>query len=191
KVVAGTELRVVNRERIPRAHDVQLRHGIVGSGLPDAAAASLPGVVIVLPCLAARVARLRNDVPPPKLVSGFRVERGDPPSGPAITCSVLNDDAAVGDNGSGEEPLLAAELVLRRQRLVPYDLARVAIDGDDATIWQVRKHPILPECDTTRPRLISLVLDLRIADPEELAVVPVANVDLVHRPPAVARIHEA
>ena len=54
EVVAGTRLRIVDRDRIAGAPDRELRRRIVGAGLPEAAAAGLPGVVRVLPGFAAR-----------------------------------------------------------------------------------------------------------------------------------------
>src|SRR5205085_8309635 len=47
EVVAGTRLRIVDRHRVPRAPDGELRRGIVGARLPEAAAPGLPRVVLV------------------------------------------------------------------------------------------------------------------------------------------------
>ena len=66
QVVAGTRLRIVNRNRVARAPDGELGRRIVGACLPEAAAAGFPRVVRVLPGFAARITRLRHDVPAPE-----------------------------------------------------------------------------------------------------------------------------
>src|SRR5439155_26599719 len=53
EIVAGTRLRIVDRDRVASPPDRELRRGIVGARLPEAAAAGLPRVVLVLPRLAA------------------------------------------------------------------------------------------------------------------------------------------
>ena len=47
EVVARPRLRIVDRKRIAGAPRCELGRGVVGAGLPDAAAAGLPGVVIL------------------------------------------------------------------------------------------------------------------------------------------------
>src|SRR5262245_59684945 len=109
EVVARAELRVVDRIRVAGADDVQLLYRVVRTGLPDAAAASLPGVVIVFPGLAARVDRFGHGIEPPQLVAGFHVERGDPPARARVAGAVLDDHFAVGDDRRGVEAFLTAE----------------------------------------------------------------------------------
>ena len=155
------------------------------------AAAGLPGVVIVLPRLAARVARLRHRVPAPQLVAGLHVERGHPAARAGVAGAVLDDDLAFGDQRRGEKLLLAAEFGLGRDLLVPHDLAVVAIDGDDAAVRQVGDHHVFPERDAARARRVAFVLDAGVGDPHELAPVGIADVDLVDRAPAIGRVHEA
>ena len=191
EVVARTELRVVDRERVAGAEDVEVLCGIVGAGLPDAAAAGLPGVVIVLPRLAAGVARLGHRVPAPQLVAGVDVERRHPAARAAVAGAVLDEDLAVGHERRGQEPLLVAELVLGRDLLVPDDLAVVAIDGDDAAVGQVGDDLVFPERDAARARRVAFVRHAGVGHPDELAAVGLARVDLVDRAPAVARVHEA
>src|SRR5712692_10431237 len=74
--------------------------------------------------------------------------------------------------------------------LVPHDLASVAVDRDDPAVRQVGDHEVFPERDAARARSVALVLDARIGDPDELALVGIARVDLVDGAPAVGRIHE-
>ncbi len=103
EVVARTRLRIVNRHRIAGAPDRELRRGVVGTGLPEAAPAGLPGVVRILPGFAARVARLRHDVPAPELLAGSRVERGDPAAGFRVARAIGDNHLAVGGDGRGIE----------------------------------------------------------------------------------------
>ena len=91
----------------------------------------------------------------------------------------------------GEEPLLAAELVLGRHLLVPDDLAVVAVDGDDAAVGQVGDARGPPRarcraCARCCPRAAR-----RGRPPRRTRPCRVARVDLVDRAPAVARVHEA
>ena len=190
QVVARPELRVVDRERVAGADDVKILRRVVGPGLPDAAAAGLPGVVIVLPRSAARVAGLRHRVPAPQLRAAVDVERRHPAAGAAVARAVLHQDFAVGYQRCGEEALLVAELVLHRDLPVPDDLAVLAVDGDDAAVWQVGDHLVFPERDAARARHVAFVLDAGVGHPHEAAAARIARVDLVDGAPAVARVHE-
>src|SRR5262249_14136297 len=147
---------------------------IVGSGLPQAAAAGLPGVVLVLPGLAARLTRLRDRIPAPQLVAGAGVEPGEPAAGPGVAGAVRHHDLALGRDRRRGHPFLGAEFVGLGDLLVPHDLAAVAVDGDDAAVGQVVDHQVFPQRDAARTRDIALVLDARIRDPDELAVVSAA-----------------
>src|SRR6185369_9457180 len=106
EVVAGTELRVVDRIRVARADDIEMRGRVERSGLPDPAAACLPGVVIVFPGLAARITRLGHRVKAPELLAVLHVERGDPAARAGVAGAVLDDHFAVGHERRGEELLL-------------------------------------------------------------------------------------
>src|SRR5262245_55156789 len=119
--------------------------------LPDPAAAGLPRVVVVLPRLAAGIARLRHAVEAPPFLPVFHVERGHPAARARVARDVLDDDLAVGDERSREELLLAAELLFHRDLLVPDDLAVLAVDRDDAAVGQVRDDLVFPERDAARP----------------------------------------
>ena len=63
---------------LPVPQNGEPRGGIVGAGLPYAAAACFPGVVLVLPGFAAGIAGLGHHVPAPELLAGSGVERRDP-----------------------------------------------------------------------------------------------------------------
>src|SRR5262249_35403455 len=182
---------IVIRNRVAGAPDRELGGRIIGAGLPEPAAAGLPGVVLILPGLAAGLARLRYGVPAPQLVAGAGVERRHPAARSTAGGSIGDDHLSLGGDGRRVESFLGAELVDGGDLLVPDDLARVAVERDHPTVRQVRDHEIFPECDAARARQIALVLHAGIADPDELALVRAAGVDLVDRAPAVAGIHEA
>ena len=191
QIVAGTRLRIVDRHRVARAPDRELRRRIVRAGLPEATAAGLPRVVLVLPGLAARIARLRHDVPAPELLARTRVERRDPSAGLRVAGSVGHDHFAVGGDRRRVESFLAAEFVGRRHHLVPHDLAGVAVRRNHTAVGQIGDHEILPERDAARARQVALVLHARVRHPGEFALVRIPSVDLVERAPAVARVEEA
>src|SRR5258708_13080290 len=89
EVVAGTRLLVVDRERVAGADDVETRRRVVGAGLPDSTAAGFPGVVVVFPGFASRVAGLGHDVPAPELLAGPHFEPGPPPPPSPLPPAVL------------------------------------------------------------------------------------------------------
>src|SRR5204863_8277223 len=99
------------RNRIAGAPDRELRRRIVGTRLPEATAAGLPGVVFVLPGLAPRLARLGHYVPAPQLFSRSRVECRDPAPCLRIAGAVRHDHLALGGNRRGIEPLSGAEFI--------------------------------------------------------------------------------
>src|SRR5262249_33083124 len=144
EVVARARCGVVLRDRIAGAPDGELGRGIVGPRLPQATAAGLPGVVLVLPGLAAGLARLRNRIPAPQLIAGSGIERCEPPTGPAVASAIGDDDFALRHQGGRIHPLLGAELVRLRDLLVPYDLAAVAVDRDDAAIGEIVDDEVFP-----------------------------------------------
>src|SRR5215475_16124836 len=78
EIVPRAGLRVIIRDRIAGAPDGETCRRIVGAGLPDAAAAGLPGVVLVLPGLAAGIARFRDRIPAPYFIAGPRIEGREP-----------------------------------------------------------------------------------------------------------------
>ncbi len=190
EVVAGTRLRIVGGNRIAGAPDRELRGRVVGTGLPDAAAAGLPRVVLVFPRLAARIAGLRHYIPAPQLVSGARVECRDPSARSSVARAVHDDDLAFGGNRRRKEFLAAAELIRDGDLLVPHDLAVRAVHSDDAAVGQVRDDQVFPQRDAARARDVAFVLDSRIGHPHQLALVRLARVDLVERAPSVGGVHE-
>src|SRR6202043_3025768 len=115
-IVAWACLRIHLRYRIAGAPDGETGRRIVGAGLPDAAAAGLPGICLVLPGFAARLARLGYHIPAPQLVAGLGVERREPAAGEPVAGAVGDDDLALDNERRGEELLPAAELVRSEER---------------------------------------------------------------------------
>src|SRR4029077_6762608 len=177
--------------RIAGSPNGELVDRVVGSGLPQAAAAGLPGVVLVLPGLAAGLARLRDRVPAPQLIAGARVERRKPAAGAGVAGAVRYEDLAFGRKRCRAEAFLAAKLIGLGDLFVPHDLAAVAVDRNHAAVRQVGDNEVFPQRDASRLGNVAFMLDAGVRNPHELAVIAAAYVDLVDRPPAVARIHEA
>src|SRR5439155_6017763 len=154
-------------------------------------AAGLPGVILVLPGLAAGLARLGDGVPAPQLVAGSGIERRDPAARSPARGAVRDEHLALGGDRRGVESLLGAEFVDDGDLLVPDDLAGVAVERDHAAVGEVGDHEVFPQRDAARARQVAFVAHAGIAHPDELALVGIARVDLVDRAPAVAGIHEA
>src|SRR5579859_7237186 len=84
EVVARTRLRLEFRYRVARAPNGEPCVRIVGAGLPDAAPASFPRVILIPPRLAPRIAGFGYHIPPPELITSSRIQRRDPSSCPGI-----------------------------------------------------------------------------------------------------------
>src|SRR5215475_7496284 len=190
EVVAGARLRIVLWHRVAGAPDGETSGGIVGAGLPQAAASRLPGTGLVLPGLAARIAGLGDGIPTPQLLAGAGVEPGKPTAG-RIAGAIGDEHLAVDRQRRGIELLAAAELVDRGDLFVPDDLAAVAVDGDDAAVRQVGDDKVFPQGDAAGARDVALMLDAGIGDPDELAMIGIAGIDLIDRAPAVHGVHES
>src|SRR5262245_10885652 len=77
EIVAGAIGGIEHRYRVAGAPDHLVGLHVVGAGDPHGAAAGLPGVVLVLPGLAAGLAWRRDHVFAPDDLAGRAVERGD------------------------------------------------------------------------------------------------------------------
>src|SRR4029077_3757495 len=78
QIVARPSGRIEFRDRIAGAPDGLIGLHVVGAGDPDGAAAGLPGVVLVLPGLAAGLAGRWNGELAPDHLAGSRVGRRSP-----------------------------------------------------------------------------------------------------------------
>src|SRR6266852_8440732 len=74
--------------------------------------------------------------------------------------------------------------------ILSHTISPLSVDRDDPAVRQVGDHEVFPERDAARARNVARVLDARIGDPDELAAVGIARVDLVDGAPAVGRVHE-
>src|SRR5256714_1902401 len=130
QVVAGTIGGVVARRRIAGAPVREVARRIVGAGDVERAAAGAPRLGLVLPGLAAGLARRRNDEGLPLHVAGLRIERGEPVAHAIVAARGADQDGVFGDErGSGE-----FEIGLVADLLVPHDFARLLVGGDHAAV---------------------------------------------------------
>src|SRR5262249_30545444 len=132
QIVAGPIGRIEHRHRIAGAPDHLVGRDIVAAGHPHGAAAGLPGVVLVLPGLAAGLARSRDRVLLPDELAGLGIESGDPVAHAAVAAGGADDDLILdGERRSSE---LEIGLTVAHVRL-PDDLASILIGRDDA--WRI------------------------------------------------------
>src|SRR5206468_1454815 len=92
QIVAGAVGGIVARGGIARAPIGQVGLRIVGAGDVERAAAGLPGVDLVLPGLAARLARRRHREGLPLRVAGLRVDRREPVADAVVAARGADDD---------------------------------------------------------------------------------------------------
>src|SRR6266478_3560120 len=84
--------RIIHRHRIAGAPDGLVRLRIVGAGDPEGAAAGPPGVVLVLPGLAAGLARRRDRIGAPQPLAARGVESRDPIAHAVVAACSADDD---------------------------------------------------------------------------------------------------
>ena len=92
EIVARPVGRIEHRHRIAGAPDHLVGGEIVGAGHPHGAAAGLPGVVLVLPGLAAGLAGRRNHIFAPDELAGRGIERRDEVAHAAVAAGGADDD---------------------------------------------------------------------------------------------------
>ena len=95
EVVAGA-LVAHPRAAVAGAPEREVGLGIVGAGDPHRTAAGLP-LVALRPRLAARFARRRHGVRPPRLLAGLGVKRRDEAANAHLAARCADHDLAVGD----------------------------------------------------------------------------------------------
>ncbi len=160
--------------------------GIVRPGHPHRAAADLPGVVLVLPGLAAGLARRRDDVFAPFELAGRRVERGDPVAHAAVAAGRADDDLVLHRERRGGE--LHVRLVVEVG--LPHDLAGFLVGADDARRVARRGDDEIAPQRSAAVRQRHLLL-ARIHAPEDAAGFARAAVDLVEHAPLIDDVEEA
>ncbi len=176
---------VVARRRVAGAPISQVALRIVGAGHIDRAAAGLPGVVLVLPGLAARLAGGGDHEGLPLLLAGLGIEPGEPVAHAVVAAGGADHDRVLERERRGRE----LEIRLIAMLLVPDDLAGLCIGRDDApVIAGDGDHEIAPERDA------AVAVGLLLAGvhlPQHLALLPGVHVDLVDHAPDVGDVHEA
>ena len=186
QVVAGAIGRIEHRHGIAGAPDHLVGRGIVGARDPHGAAADLPGVVLVLPGLAAGLARRRYDVFAPDQLAGGAVERRDPVAHAAVAAGGTNDDLVLDRERRGGD--LHVRLVV--QVRLPDHLAVVLVGGDHAGGIVGGGDDQIPQQRGAAVRQRQLLLS-GVHAPDDAAHVARAHVDLVDHAPLVDDVEEA
>src|SRR5262245_14721307 len=133
---------IVARRRVPRAPIGEVGLRIVGAGHVERAAAGLPGVLLVLPGLAARLAGGGDDEGLPLLLASLGIEACEPVAHPVVAAGGADHDRVL----EGERRSREFEVGLVAMLLVPDDLAGLGIGRDDApVIAGDRDHEIAPQ----------------------------------------------
>jgi len=89
QVVARTELGIEAREGVAGAVEHQVRGRVIGRGLPHAATADAPRVVLVLPGFGAGLTRRRHGEGAPGKLAGVDVPGADPAAGAELSAGAL------------------------------------------------------------------------------------------------------
>src|SRR5262249_24752181 len=130
EVVARSVGRIVFRRRVAGAPIGRVGAGIVGAGDVEGAAAGLPGIVLVLPGLAAGLVGRRNGEGLPEHIAGPGVERDQPVTHARVAARGADDDLVGKRKGSRVE----RQVGLIAQVPVPDDLAGLLVGRDDAAV---------------------------------------------------------
>src|SRR5262249_52996484 len=123
QVVSWSRLRIVLWDRIARAPNREPSRWIVRARLPNAPASGLPGIVLILPGLTARIAGFGYDIPPPQFLTRPGFQRRDPSARTGVACTIGDDDFVFRSYGRSDEFFFVAELVGGGHHLVPDDFA--------------------------------------------------------------------
>src|SRR5262245_16143640 len=144
QIVARPVRGIVARRRVAGAPIGEVVLRIVGAGHVERAAAGLPGVLLVLPGLAAGLAGRRNDERLPLLLAGFGVEAGKPVAHAIVAAGGADHDRVLERERRGRE----FEVGLVAMLLVPDNLAGLGVGRDDAAVIAGdRDHEIAPQRD--------------------------------------------
>ena len=165
EVVARPIGRVEHRHRIAGAPDGLVGRRIVGAGHPDGAAAGLPGVVLVLPGLAAGLAGRRDGVLAPEQLAGRGIERRrssrarrwSPPAAPTMILSLI------GERRRRDRARRACRRTLVSQTTLPVSLSVAMMRGGPLAAVITR----LPQ--SAAPRLRCCLLLLGVHAPDDAA----------------------
>src|SRR5215510_1853734 len=108
-----------------------------------------------------------------------------------LVIATLPDGRVVALNRDSGEPVWDEQGATSNECATKERLARVAVERHNAAIGQGGDDQVFPQRKATRLRAIAFVAHTGILDPDELALVGVARIDLVDRAPAVDGVHEA
>ncbi len=185
EIVARAVRRIVARGRISGTPISQIGRWIVGARDVERATARLPGVDLVLPSLAARLAGRRHRKSLPLLLAGLGIERREPAAHAVVAAGAANDHRILerqrrrGDFHVG----LIVEV------LVPHDLAGFLVGGDHPAVEAGnRNDEIAPQRDAA---VAIGLLHAGIHLPYDLTCRSRADVDLIDDAPDVGDVHEA
>src|SRR5262249_4623464 len=89
QIVARTEFRIEAREGVAGAVEYEVGGGIVGRGLPHAAAADAPSIMLVLPGLGAGRTRGRDGEGAPRKLAGVDIPGADPAAGAELSAGAF------------------------------------------------------------------------------------------------------
>src|SRR5207237_5779239 len=101
QVIARSIGGVVARRRIAGAPIGEVGRRVVGAGDVKRAAAGAPGLGLVLPGLAAGLARCRNDEGLPLHVAGLGIERGEPVAHAVVAGRGADQDGVTSEERGG------------------------------------------------------------------------------------------
>src|SRR5262245_49170578 len=142
QVVARPVRGIVARRRVASAPIGEVGLRIVGAGHVERAAAGLPGVLLVLPGLAAGLAGGGDDEGLPLLLAGLGIEAGKPVAHAIVAAGGADHDCVLERERRGREFEVGLVAVL----FVPDDLAGLRVGRDDApVIAGDRDHEIAPQ----------------------------------------------
>ncbi len=185
QIVARPVGGIVARRRIAGAPIGEVALRIVGAGDVERAAAGAPGVGLVLPGLAAGLARRRDHERLPLRVAGLGIDAGEPVAYAVVAAGRADEDRIL----ERERRCGQLQVGLVAELLVPDDLPALLVGGDDAPIEAGHRYDqIVPQRDAAVA--VGLLLP-GIHLPEDAPGGSGADIDLVHHAPDVGDVHHA
>ncbi len=184
EIVAGAIGGVVAGHRIARAPIGDVGRRVIGASDVERATPGLPGVALVLPGLAAGLARRGHGEGLPAQLAGLGVEPCDPVAQATVAAGGADDDGVL----ERERRRRELEVRLVAQVLVPDDLPGLLVGRDHPPVIGChRDHQVAPQrhaAVAVEPLLPGIHL------PDDAARGARAHVDLVDHAPVVGDVHE-
>ncbi len=152
EIVAGPVLVRDHRLRIAGRDEDQVQLGIVGDRLPRHAAA-VPRHLLVRPRFRPRIAfLLRDDVPPPLQLAGFRIARVEIAGDVEVVAADADDDVILDDHRR-DRPVI--ELIQIGDRLVPALGAVLDVQADEIVVGRFEIQPVAQDGDAAIGEMIA------------------------------------